>query len=69
MSPTGAAALSSLTHLQSNGFYGQLVQLGERFPCKEEVEGSTPSLSTNALSGDEHPHFMGIDYSIRGAVE
>ena len=26
--------------------YGAIAQLGERLPCKQEVEGSTPSGST-----------------------
>lgn len=29
---------------------GTVVQLGERCPCKAEVEGSTPSRSTNAMN-------------------
>ena len=30
--------------------YGGLAQLGERLPCKQEVTGSIPVLSTNKKS-------------------
>ena len=29
--------------------YGGLAQLGERLPCKQEVSGSIPLISTNNL--------------------
>lgn len=34
-----------------NHFYGALAQLGERYPCKVEVVGSTPTRSTINLGG------------------
>lgn len=33
----------------ARGANGVLTQLGEYFPCKEEVIGSSPIYSTNAL--------------------
>ena len=29
--------------------YGGLAQLGERLPCKQEVAGSIPTISTNRI--------------------
>ena len=29
------------------GLFGGLAQLGERLPCKQEVSGSNPLISTN----------------------
>ena len=34
---------------QRNG-YGGLAQLGERLPCKQEVSGSIPLISTKKLT-------------------
>ena len=34
-------------HLQKQGRYGGIAQLGERLPCKQEVTGSIPITSTN----------------------
>ena len=34
-------------YLQSGRNYGGLAQLGERLPCKQEVSGSIPLISTN----------------------
>ena len=34
--------------LQLNTLYGGLAQLGERLPCKQEVTGSIPVLSTKS---------------------
>ena len=30
--------------------YGDIAQLGERLPCKQEVMGSTPTISTKATN-------------------
>ena len=32
---------------------GDIAQLGERLPCKQEVAGSNPTISTTALSCEE----------------
>ena len=36
----------SCNPLWKNNLYGAIAQLGERLPCKQEVEGSTPFGST-----------------------
>ena len=36
--------------LKSEDPYGGLAQLGERLPCKQEVTGSIPVLSTKELT-------------------
>ena len=36
--------------LQEKG-YGGLAQLGERLPCKQEVSGSIPLISTKSYKG------------------
>ena len=35
--------------------YGGLAQLGERLPCKQEVSGSIPLISTNSKKLTEVP--------------
>ena len=32
--------------------YGGIAQLGERLPCKQEVRGSTPLVSTTGCTSD-----------------
>ena len=45
--PAGKRVLGPpLLKKQKNG-YGGLAQLGERLPCKQEVSGSIPLISTN----------------------
>ena len=34
-----------------SGRYGGLAQLGERLPCKQEVSGSNPLISTKRIQG------------------
>ena len=34
--------------------YGGLAQLGERLPCKQEVSGSNPLISTRVETGSKH---------------
>ena len=43
------AASSSLFNLEGTGpeESGDIAQLGERLPCKQEVAGSIPTISTN----------------------
>lgn len=51
MQSSGAKALEDF-------LFGVIAQLGERLPCKQEVEGSIPSNSTNSLAvsiGTEFP--------------
>ena len=38
--------------LQSGEGYGGLAQLGERLPCKQEVSGSIPLISTKRSEDD-----------------
>ena len=47
----------SLAHhfLQKENGYGGLAQLGERLPCKQEVSGSIPLISTNSKKLTEVP--------------
>ena len=47
----------SLAHhfLQKENGYGGLAQLGERLPCKQEVTGSIPVLSTISKELTEIP--------------
>ena len=43
--------------------YGGIAQLGERLPCKQEVAGSIPTISTKTI---EAGRLLRIDESVQG---